>query len=250
MSNYIVLNEDQKVKLLKDTKDLFFAAKQLHDWLEKGTLAKDMSSVLPSLIESHFVSISNALDYESALVKEHEQRHVEIRRANQRARDLEQQLASSKPIDGLAEQLHGLERIVYDWWKEEGFNHISETTFTGHGSMRIEFSFMLDTHTSALIDDKPVTNVKKKANKINQLIERGFELEKEDENSRSWNVLDTSNNRRLLTEMIIDRFPSVNISKIDAWAKGGRNNNEKWTIWRLEAYIHDLRDIPKEDSHE
>jgi hypothetical protein len=251
MSQYVVLNEDQKAMLLKDTKDLFFAAKQLHEWLEKGQLLKDMSAVLPSLIESHFVSISKALDYSSHLTKEHEERHIEIRRANQRAHDLEKQLASSKPIDGLAEQLEGLYRTVYDWWKDEGFRHISDVDFTSHGSMKVEFSFMLDTSSDVLFSDTPVTNAKNKVNKIKKLIEDGFELEKESENSRSWEVMDTPNNRRLLSVMLIKRFPSINISKIDSWAKGGKNNNEKWTIWRIEAYVHDLRDIPiKEDSHE
>lgn len=245
--NTIKLNEDEKAVLLKDTKDLYFAAKQLHDWVKSDSLAQDMSNVLPSLIESQFVSIAKALNYESHLTQEHEQRYVEIRKANQKIHDLEQQLASSKPIDGLAEQLTGLRRIVYDWWKEEGFEHVSEIDFTGHGSMKAEFSFMISSGASSLLNDKPVTDAKNKANKIKQLIEKGFDLEPESENSRSWDVLDTPNNRRLLTDMLVKRFPSINIAKIDAWAKGGKNNNEKWTIWRLEAYIHDLRDIPGEE---
>lgn len=243
-----MFNEDQKVKLLKDTKDLYFAAKQLYDWIEKGQLAEDMSKVLPSLLESHFVSIAKTLDYESHLLEEHEQRYAEIRMANQRVRDLENQLASNKSIDGLKEQLYSLYRTVYDWWKEEGFRHISEAHFTEHGGMKIQFSFMLDTHMDTFLNDEPVTNSKNKANKIKQLIERGFELEKESEHSQSWLVIDTPNNRYLLTHMLINRFPSINISRIDSWAKGGKSNNEKWTIWRLEAYIHDLRDIGGEEE--
>ncbi|MBJ6362124.1 hypothetical protein JFN88_12685 [Paenibacillus sp. MAHUQ-46] len=244
----INLNEDQKAVLLKETKDLYFAAQQLHERIKEDKLAQDMSKTLPSLIESYFASIAKLLNYESHLTKEHEERYVEIRKANQRAQDLERQLASSKPIDGLAEQLEGLRKIVYDWWKEEGFRHVSEIGYTGHGSMKVEFSFMLSSGDSSLLCDNPVTDARNKAKKIQQLIDRGFDLEPESENSRSWDVLDTENNRRLLTNMLFQRFPSIVIAKIESWNKGRKIRSDKWTIWRLETYIHDLRDIPGEEQ--
>lgn len=240
----VTLTEDQKAVLLKDTKDMFFAAKQLHDWVQSESLEQQMAGTLPSLIEFHLMSIAKVLNYESHLTKEHEQRHIEIRNANQRIRDLEKQLASSKPIEGLGEQLSLLKDLVYDWWKEEGFRHVSEVSFTSGGGMKVEFSFMLDTCRDALIDDAPVTNQQKKVKKLKRLVNTGFELVRESEDSSQWNVLDTQNNRRLLAEMLEKRFPSICISKIESWARGGKRNNDVWTIWRLEAYIQDLRDIP------
>ncbi|KQN96917.1 hypothetical protein [Paenibacillus sp. Leaf72] len=237
-------NEDQKAVLLKDTKALFFAAQQLHEWVKENKLSDNMAKTLPSLIESHFVSIGKALDYDSHLMKEHEERYVEIRRVNQQVRDLENQLASSKPIDGVQQQLRVLRDTIYNWWTEKGFAHVSEITFSGWGSAIVEFSLSLDASSNALLNDKPVSEKKRKLNKIQDLIDLGFELEKEKESGSSWNVLDTPNNRQILTNMIIGRFPSVSISKMESWAKGGSKNNDTWTIWRMVASIHDLRDIP------
>lgn len=237
-------NEDQKAVLLKDTKDLFFAAQQLHEWIKKEALSEGMAETLPSLIESHFVSIGKALNYESQLLKEHEQRYVEIRQANHRVRELEEQLASNKPVDGLQEQLRGLRDTIYNWWTGIGFAHVSEIEFSGWGSAVVQLSLSLDSSSSALLNDKPVSKKKSKLNKIQELVEKGFELVREDEHSNRWEVLDTLNNRQLLTKMIINRFPSVNISKMESWAKGGKKNNDTWTIWRMDIAIHNLQDIP------
>lgn len=240
----VKFDPDQRAVLLKNTKDMMFAAKELHERISKDDLEANMSTVLPSLLESYFIEISKGMDYETHLVKEHEERHQEIRKANQRIRELEERLASDKPIDGLKEQLKYLHDFVYAWWSEVGFRHVSDISFVGYGNMKIEFSFTMDTWSDSW-SDTPETDREKKVNKIKMLREQGYDLQPEEKGSRTWQVMDTPNNRKLLAELLTTRFPSINITKMESWCRG-RGNQDVWTMWRMEAIIYDLHDIVRE----
>ncbi|MCP1133360.1 hypothetical protein NKT34_08665 [Paenibacillus polysaccharolyticus] len=142
----VILNADEKAVAIKTLKDMFFAVKQLHDWIGEDNLTQEMAGILPSLIEGHFTDISKQLNYESLLTKKKEERHRRIREANGRIRELERQLGESKPIDGLKEQLHFLASTVSNWWSEHGFHHVSDEIFTEYGHYKARFCFMLDKH--------------------------------------------------------------------------------------------------------
>ncbi|MBL3199141.1 hypothetical protein ELP17_30360, partial [Klebsiella pneumoniae] len=103
---------------------------QMHEWLSEDTLPEEMKGTLISLSECHISDVAKATNYESNLAKERAERHVDIRNANILIRELEQQMANMKPIDGLKEQLAGLTRKVDEWWDELGFNYISEMSFS------------------------------------------------------------------------------------------------------------------------
>lgn len=229
---------DTKESLLKSTKDLFFAAKQLHEWVRDNQLNVEMKSTLASLIESHFVDVSKLTGYESHLAKEHERRFVDIRNANGRIHELEKMLGSAKPIDGLKEQLRGLYDIIRDWWNEEGFHHISELQFTEGGHVKLQFNFMLDFFSS--MSDKPDSERKSRAEHVEGLRERGFDIRNVD--GEKLKVIDNAINRSLLSEMLTARFPSIKI--IEYKNHCAYKNTELFILRHVEAYIYDLKDIP------
>lgn len=243
MSNQeiVILNEDQKAVALKTTKDLFFAAKELHDRIGRDGLTNEMAGVLPSLIEGYFVELASQLDYGSKLAKDVEERHQTIREKNIRIRDLEKQLAENKPIDGLSEQLYQLYQHVSDWWNTHGFHHVSEPGFTSSGIFTGKFAFMLD-HLGRM-SRKPVTEKRNYKERIQDLINEGWEIIF-DQNGRSPQLVDNENNRARLINLIKGRFPSAKIIKTRNWPS---EDNENVFIYRnVEVYIYDLRDIPGE----
>ncbi|TCZ76157.1 hypothetical protein E0485_15070 [Paenibacillus albiflavus] len=236
----IVLNDDEKAKFLKSTKDLFFAVKQIHEWVESDSLTEEMAGILPSLIEGHFCDISKQLNYESALTKEKEERHLQIRNANQRIRELEKQLGEAKPLDGLPEQLKHLASTVSNWWNKHGFHHVSDEEFTEYGHYKARFCFMLD-HIS-MFSETPVTDKISKKDRLKQLAAEGYEIVY-NKYGRSPELLDNDNNRSRVIKLIQSRFPSAVVFKT-------RNHFDRsegyFTIRDMEVYIYDLKDIVRE----
>ncbi|ALP38006.1 hypothetical protein ASL14_19240 [Paenibacillus sp. IHB B 3084] len=240
----VILNPDQKAVALKSTKDLFFAVKQLHDWIAQDELTKEMAGILPNLIESHFTDVANKLDYNSKLIEEKEKRHQEIRRANTRIRELEKQLGEQKPVDGLSEQLEHLSRIISDWWDEHGFHHVSEPRFTSSGIFIAKFSFMLEYLNR--YSDTPETDKQNRKQRIHELIEEGWDIISED-GGRSPKLVDNDNNRSRLVRLIKSRFPSAKIVRTRNWCT---DDEDRFVYRDIEVYIYNLHDIPKQTEVE
>lgn len=238
--NKVVLNEDQKVVLLKALKDIHFATSQLHEWVKKDSLSEEMSKSLPSLIESYFSEAASVLNYESHLLEEKEKRHKDIRRANQTIRELEEKLGSTRGVDGLKEQLKHLSDKVSQWWDEEGFNHVSEQRFTPYGGLRMEFCFMLEHFTT--YSKTPVSDKITQEEHIQSLRDMGFEFaDFEKSRSEKLDLILNEKNCTLLTHLLQERFPSL---EIHGW--GNRRSYSKpevFTIKHVDATIYDLGDI-------
>lgn len=240
--NKVVLNEDQKAVLLKALKDIKFANSQLHEWVKKGELTEEMSKTLPSLIESYFSEAAKVLNYESHLLAEKEKRYEDIRNANQTIRELKEKLGSNKPVDGLKEQLVHLYDVVNEWWDTEGFNHISKEKFYPHGGLRMELCFMLDSRYFRSTSKTPVSDQRSTEEHVQHLRSMGFEFaDFEDGRSEKLHLIDNQNNRTLLSKMLKERFPSLEIHSFDN--KSSRTNPDIFTIWHVDVSIYDLSDI-------
>ncbi|HDR4908338.1 TPA: hypothetical protein QCR48_004853 [Bacillus cereus] len=232
----VVLNADQKVVALKGLKDLFFTVQQMHEWLSKDNLTEEMKGTLISLSECYISDVAKATNYESNLAKEREERHADIRNANIRIRELEQQMANMKPIDGLKEQLAGLTRKIDEWWDELGFNYISEMSFSKWGGLDIKFGFQLG-RVSMLLSSTPVSDKEDDADKIQQLRDKGFVFTEEDSEAH---LADNDTNKQLLVQLLEERFPSIRITGMETW--NGRRNKEAH-IRYVTAYLGELNEI-------
>lgn len=239
----VVLNADDQAVTLKALKDLNFATQQLYQWLKEGSLSKDMSQKLPSLIEIHFSTIAEKLDYASYLAEEKEKRYVEIRNANIRIQELEEQLGSAKPLDGLQEQLKFLHDQVNAWWSDKGFNHISEYQFSPYGGYHLQFHFMLESRRYSFLSDTPETDRIETKQHVENLRQMGFEF-LSDKNGKN-QVLDTDNNRKLLLKFLKDRFPSLKIHGFKNWST---DKEGVYILRHIEATIYDLQEIVNNPS--
>lgn len=238
--NIVVFNDDQKAILLKALKDINFANGQLYEWVSKGVLTEEMSKTLPSLIENYFSEAAKVLNYESHLLAEKEKRYEDIRKANQIIRELKEKLGSSKPVDGLQEQLKHLSEIVREWWDKEGFNHVSEMQFYPYGGLKLDFCFMLDHYSS--FSKTPETDKRNKKDHVQNLREIGFEFaDFEKDRSEKLYLIDNPNNRSLLTQFLTERFPSI---EIHSWEnRSSYAKKDIFIIRHINASIYDLSDI-------
>ncbi|WP_242306387.1 hypothetical protein [Bacillus cereus group sp. BfR-BA-01317] len=224
----VALNEDDKAIALKGLEDLYFSAKQMHEWLSKDKLTEEAKGLFISLSESYISDVAKATNYESDLAKERERRSADLRNANLRIRELKQQIAEMKPIDGLKEQLHSLTNTIKDWWRELGFNYISEMTFTDYGGLNVKFAFSLNRRSR---------RKKEAVDKIQQLRDKGFVLMKE---SNEFQLADNDTNKKLLINLLEERFPSIQIERIEA---SFERDNQLSYIESVKAYIGELHEI-------
>jgi hypothetical protein len=237
----VVLNQDEKEVLLKELKDLYFATKQLYNWISEDNLTAEMKGLLPHLIEGHFKDVAKILNYESNLTKEVEERYLQIRKANDRIRSLELKLAQNKPLDGLPEQLTYLARIVTKWWNQYGFHHVSDHCFTEYGYYTAKFCFMLDHIT--MFSDTPATDRKSKKERLKELEDQGYQIVYDD-SGRQPELLDNDNNRQKLIELIERCFPSAIIARTRNHYSDKRG---VYTFRDIEVYIYDLTDITNKE---
>ncbi|MDX5808570.1 hypothetical protein [Bacillus cereus group sp. BfR-BA-02730] len=224
----VALNEDDKAIALKGLEDLYFSAKQMHEWLSKDKLTEEAKGLFISLSESYISDVAKATNYESDLAKERERRSADLRNANLRIRELKQQMAEMKPIDGLKEQLHSLTNTIKDWWRELGFNYISEMTFTDYGGLNVKFAFSLNRRSR---------RKKEAVDKIQQLRDKGFVLMKE---GNELQLADNDTNKKLLINLLEERFPSIQIERIEAFFE---RDNQLSYIESVKAYIGELHEI-------
>lgn len=238
--NKVILNDDQKEVLFKSLKDINFACSQLRDWVSKDNLSEDMSKKLPALIEDYFSKAASVLNYDSYLLEEKAKRYDEVREISNKFYELEAKLASSKPVDGLDEQLKHLSQKVTDWWSKEGFNHVSNQKYYPHGGLNLEFHFMLSLRK--VISDTPITDKLNDEQHIENLRGIGFEFaDFEYGDSEKLNLIDNQNNRTLLTNILRERFPSI---KIHGWKNmNSYSNPDIFVIFHVDATIYDLSDI-------
>ncbi|MCU5282345.1 hypothetical protein OCA22_28760 [Bacillus cereus] len=234
----VVLNEDDKAIALKGLKDLCFSAHQMHEWLSQNKLTEEAKGLFISLSERCITDVAKATNYESNLAKERERRSTDLRNANLRIRELEQQMANMKPIDGLKEQLCLLANTIKNWWRELGFNHITAISFTDYGGLEIKFAFSLN-QRSILFRRKTVSDKKDAVDKIQVLRNKGFIFMNE---SNELQLVDNDTNKKLLISLLEERFPSIQIDRIEASFE--RDNQESY-IKSVTAYIGVLQEVLK-----
>ena len=234
------LTDDQKAVLIKIIGEVGFMIANLRDWVNNDSLTKNMQVAIPSLLESNLTQLFKVLDYDSTLARERDGRFTAIKAANQKVKDLQEQLASLKPIDGLSEQLRQLQQKVYGWWKHEGLGHVSDFVFTEGGYVRCTLNCTLHRGYSSLVfSDTPISDEAKQADHVVQLKALGLEFQAKSDNYLQ--VLDTAENRKIIQHLLEARFPSVLITKYHGWH--GDNTNDVYLLDEVEVYIYNLGEI-------
>lgn len=240
MEKMKTFNEEQLATLAKACQNLGFGASLVKKLAQDQKLTDEMAHTHASYLENNFIDLAEVLDFASHLAKEQEKRYADIKAANDTIRELRTQLGSSKPVEGLKEQLKVLSDAVRTWWNVEGFHHVHEMTFHPYGGLEVEFCFMLDHYRVRATSEH--TTPRTRAEHIAHLQQMGFEFaDFEKGRSEQLSLVDTSHNRTLLLNLLRTRFPSIVVT---SW--GNRNSHsydDRFVIDRIQATIYELTDI-------
>ncbi|PLS18874.1 hypothetical protein CVD28_00290 [Bacillus sp. M6-12] len=228
-SPIISFTDDQKEVCIKTLKDTYFAVKQLHDLISVDKLNESMRETIPQLVEYHMAEISKIIGFDSASAKKVEEKHAEIRKANETIRELEKKIASNNPIEGLKEQLEHYASLFQRWWRADGFGYVKEMRFTQYG--RFEAELGISFHRSSIFSKKPASERQSKKEWLESLKEQGYKIY-ENERGGDKELIDCPENKELLINLIEQRFPS-------AFIEGWRNQR----IYEAEGHVYEIHEF-------
>jgi hypothetical protein len=231
----VTLNDDEKAVVLKRLSEIYNTTGEMFNELKRNELTEEMRDTLFSLIESYTAEASKILKYDSQASAKIAARYADIRKANQKIHDLEKMLAENTDVSGLKELLYAMHRALNDWWRKLGFNLVTDDEFGGYG---FKGRFCLDTSHISFVSTRPVTEKKERKNRLEQMIEDGYEFAQEDR--REYVLLDTPKNRELITKLVKDKFPSLDISKWENWCL---RKGDGFQLRSFEAYIRSFEEL-------
>lgn len=212
----VKLSPDNHALVEKHYGEAWFSLKELLERYNKGELEEGFKETLLSVSESHIMDLLKAFGHEGAIQKETEKRHSEIRSLHQENRDLRKQLGGKVSSEDAREKLKNLSAIIREWWRKEGFGHVSEIKYGEYGSCEVKLSCMMSGDFRILDDETPVSGKEKKKDWIQELIDRGYKILPE-EGGYDWKVIDNDKNRELVISDIKNRFPTSSIISIENW---------------------------------
>lgn len=236
----VALDADAKEYTLKQLVEVYSGLSFLYNQVKEDQVERNLIDSVMGLSEHYLAKIGEKLGYHGTLKKEVEERHAAIRAANLRIQELERMLGSSKPLDGLREQIKHLGEVVENFWQEQGFgSYISKFDIGKYGVIKMELTFSLDRGGTLIKDENPVSSREAHRQRIESLKEHGFELVKQED--RHFEMKDTDSNKTKLIEIIKTRFPSAMVTRFDIHSMG--RNQDVYYISRIEVYIRDIMDL-------
>ncbi|OPX89448.1 MAG: hypothetical protein A4E53_01525 [Pelotomaculum sp. PtaB.Bin104] len=237
----VVLDPDAKEFTLKSIAELHSALGFLYDQIKKNQAERSLVDSVLGIAEHCIADAGKKLGYDGTIKKELEERHAAIRAANIRIRELEEQLGSSKPMDGFKEQVKHLAELVEKFWQSQGFGcYVRDFSLGKWGVLKLELTFSLDRADSVLFQEKhPVSKREAHKQRIQSLQDRDFMLLEEED--RRYEMKDCDSNKAKLVEIIKNRFPSAVITRFDV--RSMNRNLDDYYISSIEVYIRDVMDL-------
>ncbi|WCK57120.1 hypothetical protein PP175_28435 (plasmid) [Aneurinibacillus sp. Ricciae_BoGa-3] len=234
----LMLNADDKAVALKTLKDTYFAVKQMYEWLQKDTLPVELSHTMSQTVEYQMSELSKLIGFDSLSAKNVEEKHAEIRKANQRIRALEAQLGNKNPVEGLSEQLKSLSELVNQWWRVDGFNYVKELAFTNYGKLEVEFGISFSRRR--VFSKTPISDQLSEKEWIKSLQDNGYQLHF-NQNVRECHLVDCPVNRKLIQSLLESRFQSV---MIEEWKNQCIfETDDLFELRGIKVHIGDLKEV-------
>ena len=243
----VALNADQRAVAAKTLGDLRFGAATLAERLQKyGALPPDLTKSVLSLAQFHIAELATFAGIEIESKTEIEQRHAQLRAANERIRELEHSLGGQVTAEHVSASVQRLAEKLRHWWRCEGFGYISDLSVSEYGHIKVDFSCYLSGDFFLIDSPTPVSDKEAMRLWLQSWRDKGFALTQES-SSRDWHLADCDENHRLLARMLESTFPSIKIwSTKNSFGRSGERH-----LVQLSASINKLQEVdalPAPDS--
>lgn len=233
----IALNEDQRAVAMRHIKGLHSALQMIYQGIEGvKPLTEDLAENCLKVSEFDLRDLCKALGIETNGVAEMDARNAQLREANARIRDLEAQIGKSQSPEQVQMAIKTLARRLKAWWDIEGFGHVGELKFDGHG-IDAKFSCTLFGNFHLTCSQTPVSDKDRRARWHASLTERGFVLCLL-EGERDPELKDCDQNRQALIALFTQHMPSAQVIGFRSVGHKGQ-----FVLRDFEVYIRDYADI-------
>lgn len=203
----IKLSPDDQAVVLRTIRDIQLGLQTLDKSLQKeGSLNHEIARNVLSVTEYNIPEIGQKLGVATETEAKITKRHADIRAANLRIRDLESQLGSSQAPSAVQMSLGVLTERLHEWWRIDGFGHVSEESFGRYGC-KVKLSCHLFGDFSPIQSETPISDKDRWKLWLEQLKAQGFMLG----GNREKEVIDCDSNRKLLIDLISDALPSSKV---------------------------------------
>jgi hypothetical protein len=210
-TEHLHLDADQLAVFQRELQQQIFGHDALLQMLKAGRpVPRDLARNILYLSEARNAELCELSGIETDGTKERGKRYERVCQLNAENHELQRQLGLAGTPAQTTAHLTTLAEKLNKWWDREGFGHVSKLTFTQYGTLEVDFSCHLFGTFPLTNSSKPVSDKSAKELWHATLNERGFLLEGV-ANERDPVLPDCDQNRRVLTQLFTDTFPSCNI---------------------------------------
>jgi hypothetical protein len=203
------LTQDKNAVALRKIRQIGDSVGTIFSIIKDGTsIDTELATNCVKAAEFELADLCKTLGIKTDSSKEREQRHVDLRAANMRIRELEAQLGNAQAPEMTQAAVKNMSDQLNKWWDLAGFGHISDGIAFGPYGATVNFSCMLFGDFRLTGSDTPVTDKSRKEQWHDSLRERGFLLTEED---RDVSILDCDHNRKVLMDLFKARLPSASV---------------------------------------
>jgi hypothetical protein len=173
----VILNDDQSAVVRREVNGMLSALHHLAQMLEPGKpVDRNMVYNVLFVSESRLTQVGTITGVETDSASEQARRHADLRRANMRVRELENQLGSAESTEQTKQAVAFLGKKVQAWWRRSGLGLVRDVTFDSWGNMRVTLSCTLFGPTVLTDSDTPVSDKAQREAWLASLTEAGFVL--------------------------------------------------------------------------
>jgi hypothetical protein len=204
----IVLDEDATAVVKRLAKEAQQALASLVYFMDSSEpLEHESARTVLSVAEYRMADIGKRLGVETMSGEKVERRHRDLRIANERVRELEAQLGNAQSPELTKLAVRAMEERINDWWRQEGFGHVSEISF-GPYVCKVKLSCSLFGDFAVIASETPISDKERKRLWHESLRQRGFVLTEE---HSEVGVLDCDASREALCGFIKSRLPTAQV---------------------------------------
>lgn len=233
----ITFDEDAKQVIDKEVRDASTALGFVRDLSRRPDASKQALHSGLYTVESVLATLCKTMGVELDSAAEREARYADLRAANTRVRELEQQLGQSVAPQAIACGLKAYANSLRRWWREDGMGYVGDLSFGEWGGCEMRLS--CSPGMRWVSSEKPDSDRKSREAWIKELATQGFSLTNDDPGHER--IEDTPKARELLLAAIKLALPSSTVSKIST----GCDRKGRFLLEDITIYVHDLEDVER-----